>query len=83
MLEVEPSPHSVRKKMGPEHPSGHEERAFRQPFGNEKESLLRYRIVSSHSIEDVEKEVNACLEQLSYELYGSPFSSAIATCRHS
>jgi hypothetical protein len=25
-------------------------------------------------LEAVEKDVNACLEQLGYELYGSPFS---------
>ena len=34
----------------------------------------RYKIVSSQSLEAVEKEVNTCLEQFSYELYGSPFS---------
>jgi hypothetical protein len=47
------------------------------PFANRSEmkrKAYRYKIVSSQSIEDVEKEVNACLEQLSYELYGSPFS---------
>jgi hypothetical protein len=36
--------------------------------------VYRYKIVSSRHIEAFEKEVNACLEQLGYELYGSPFS---------
>ncbi|MGB7837323.1 MAG: hypothetical protein WBL40_04370 [Terrimicrobiaceae bacterium] len=36
--------------------------------------VYRYKIVSSQHIEAFEKEVNACLEQLGYELYGSPFS---------
>jgi hypothetical protein len=30
--------------------------------------------VSSERLESVEKDVNACLEHLGYELYGSPFS---------
>jgi hypothetical protein len=36
--------------------------------------VYQYKIVSSQHREVVEKEVNTCLEQLGYELYGSPFS---------
>jgi hypothetical protein len=36
--------------------------------------VYRYKIVSSQHRETFEKDVNACLEQLGYELYGSPFS---------
>ena len=34
----------------------------------------RYKIVSSQRLEVVEKDVNVCLEQFGYDLYGSPFS---------
>ena len=34
----------------------------------------RYKIVSSQRLETVEKDVNVCLEQFGYDLYGSPFS---------
>jgi hypothetical protein len=34
----------------------------------------RYKIVSSQRLEAVEKDVNVCLEQFGYDLYGSPFS---------
>jgi hypothetical protein len=36
--------------------------------------VYRYKIVSSQLREAFEKDVNASLEQLGYELYGSPFS---------
>jgi hypothetical protein len=34
----------------------------------------RYKIVLSQRLEVVEKDVNVCLEQFGYDLYGSPFS---------
>ena len=34
----------------------------------------RYKIVSSERLEAVEKDVNVCLEQFGYDLYGSPSS---------
>ena len=34
----------------------------------------RYKIVSSERLEAVEKDVNVCLEQFGYELYGLPSS---------
>ena len=37
------------------------------------EKAYRYKIVSSQRLEAVEKDVNVCLEQFGYDLYGSPF----------